>query len=247
MRKPVVDQVFGDNKAPIDVVLVADFADLKDEADAMAERAKDLPKKVKSDADLSFVGSAIADARDLAKRVEGTRMEEGRPLLDATKAINGHFKALVAIVTEAVKPAQDAADAYVREKKAAEEARRKREVEEARRKEEAARAKAESAATPAAAAKAAQEAERYAHAAETAGRGTSAPVKGGGVTASSRGHWTYRLIDYDTVEATLGKLGPFVPREAVLSAIGGYVNSKKAHASIPGIEVFLDTKASFRK
>ena len=219
----------------------------------MAERANRLPKKVKSDADLSLVGTVITDARDLAKRVENTRTEEGRPLLDATKMINEHFKALGTTIAKAIAPAQEAADVYTREKAAAEKARREREAEEARKKEEAAREKAENATTAAAAARAARDVERHAHAAEAAEQAASASTadvvrtRSGGVTATGRTFWNYQITDYPAVQATLGPLGHFLPRADVEKAIRSLVRIQKGGASLPGVKVYEDTKSSFRK
>ena len=253
MRLPVVDQVFGANKPPIDVVLAADYADLVNEANALAERAKGLPKTVKGDDDLSLVGAVVADARELAKLAEGIRLEEGRPLLEATKSVNEFFKGMASRVSDALAPAQKAADIYVREKAAAERARREKEADDARKKEEAARAKAEAAPTAAAAANATRAAERHAIRAETAERSASSSnadlvrTRGGGVTSSARSFWTFRIVNYAAVTATLGPLGPFLPRPDVEKAIRSLVRIQKGGASLPGAEFYEDAKSSFRK
>ena len=75
---PVVDQIFGLNKAPIEEVLRADFALLLDEADALLVAADHLPSKIASEADQISVATYIAKARAFWKNADGQRENEKR-------------------------------------------------------------------------------------------------------------------------------------------------------------------------
>ena len=158
-RKPVVDQIFGDNKAPVATVLDADFAELVQkvaDAEAMCKEANTKPK---NDAEQAALGDKIVDLRRLFARIDGTRTDEKAPILDAGRELDGWFNALKARIEVAVKPLSEGADTYVREKAAAERARQDKIAQDAREKAEAERRKAEQAKTPEAAGNAAARAD----------------------------------------------------------------------------------------
>jgi hypothetical protein len=248
MRLPVVDQVFGANKAPIETVLAADFADLVRDVDALTAAAAAIPTKIGGDADLGKVGQAITDLRGLWKRVDGARADEKAPILDAGKRLDGWFKDLTASIESAAKRLQGAADDYARAKAAEERTRLVEEARKAREKEAAERAKAEAGNV-----RAAGRADQAEARAEEAERGAGAKAadlvrtRTGGVTASAQTVWTFRVDDYPALQASLGPLGPFLAREDVEKAIRSVVRIQKGGTSLPGVAVFEDVKSTFRR
>lgn len=252
-RTPVVDQVFGANKAPMADVLAADFAELVkavSDAEAMCGEANTNPK---NDAEQAALGEKIVDMRRLFARVDGVRAEEKAPILEAGRELDSWFGALKNRIETAVKPLSAGADAYVREKAAEERRRREREAQEARERAEAERAKAEAARSAEAAGKAAGRAEKYdakADAAEAAASASAADLtraKVGGVTTSATEKWTFRFTDYTAAISPLGPLGPYFKREAVEAALISMVRIHKDAAKWPGVEFYPEVKAAFRK
>ena len=135
-RTPVVDQVFGANKAPMLDVLSADFADLRAKIDELTDRLRDAAQKpVKTDEDQAALGSLILDARAILKEADEIRAAEKKPILDAGRDMDGWFKDITASLDRGRAHLQGMADRYAGEKAAAERARRQREAEEARRKQ----------------------------------------------------------------------------------------------------------------
>ena len=248
-HKPVVDQIFGDNKAPIAEVLPKDFAEITKEVETFIANAAKLPKKLKDDTDLGVFGQHVTDLRAIAKRVEGLRTDEGAPLLAATKALNAFFGGLKDRLDAARSTLEAAATDYQRAKDAAERERKRREAEDLRQREEAERAKAETA-TGVAGARAEGRAEQLASQAERAERQANASTadtvrtKVGGVIASATTKWDFEITDYDAID--LNKLRPFLIRADVEKAVRSFVRIQKGSAVIPGVRVFEDVKATFR-
>lgn len=253
MKTPVVEQIFGSNKAPLEEVLAADFGDIEADIAAAEAKAAALPATCSSDADLAAIGNCVADLRSLSKRIDGVRMEEGRPLLEAQRGINDFFKTFAARIDRATAGAQRAADDYNRRKAAEERARREREAAEQRRKEEEARAKAEAARSAAAAARAEGVADLAAFRAERAEQAATASTadlvrtRAAGVTASAKTIWDFRITDYAALSASLGPLGPFIDRASVEKAIRSMVRIQKGATTLPGVEAFEDIQSTFRR
>lgn len=246
-RKPVVDQIFGDNKAPVEEVLAADFADLINRIDAAIGRTGDTPKKVKDEADLAKIGDAILGLKALAKEADETRTVEGRPVLDAQRGINAFFKNLEARISAAVDPLQERADDFARRRQAEAQERARREAEAARQKEEEARQRAETATTAAAAGRAAADAEAYAAQADQAARAaeTGVRMQADGVKAGTRGTWSARIDDYKALD--LNTLKPFIDRKAVEAALNSMARIQKDAFDVPGATAVQSTKTQFRK
>jgi flagellar biosynthesis GTPase FlhF len=251
MRLPIVEQVFGSNKAPITVVLETDFADLTAEVEEAISKAEALPGLVKSEQDLGTIGSCIADIRALAKKLDGVRVEEGRPLLDATKSLNEFFKGLAGRLSDVTEPLQRAADDYARRKAAEERAKREQEAAEARRREEEARRKAEKAKTEDAAILANARVELASANTERAEQEAAVSAadlvrtRTNGVTASAKTEWSFRIANYAAID--LNALRPYLARADVEKAIRSMVRIQKGDTSLPGVEVFEDIKSTFRR
>jgi hypothetical protein len=251
MRTPVIDQIFGSNKAPIDEVLKADFAELREEVANTTRRAFKMPTKIASEDDLSRVGVFISDCKALVKKIDAIRMEEGKPILEAQRGLNDFFKRLSMLVSDNAEPVQRAADDYARRKAAEERARREREAEDARRREEEARIKAEKARSADAAilatAQAQVEADKAERAEAAAGASVAEMVKTrvDGVTASARAEWTFRIEDYDAVD--LNALRPYMARADVEKAIRSMVRIQKGSTTLAGVSVYEDVKSTFRR
>lgn len=252
-RRSVVDQIFGDNKAPLPDVLAADFVDLQAEVSDLLDKAGDLPARVDSDDDQIKVGKWIIDAKDLAHKVDKTRTEEGRPILDAQRGINGFFKAVAEPILRTIEAHQRAADDYVRRKVAEERALAQREAEEARRREEEERQRAEQLKRPDAVARAEGRAEALAAEADAAeeralaSNADLARMRAEGVTSSARAAWTWEFEDKDAAYAPLGALGPFLPEAAVATALNSMARAHKSRARWPGVRFFEKAVASFRR
>lgn len=247
----VIEQIFGSNKAPIGIVLEADFADLRNEVRDAVDRADALPRAIKTDADLGAIGACIADIRALAKRVDAVRVEEGKPLLEATRGLNDFFKGMMGLLSDATEPLQRAADDHARRKAAEERARREQELAEARRREEEARKKAEKAKSEDATILANAKLEMAAADAERAEESVNASAadlvrtRTAGLTASAKTEWAFRITDYNAID--LNTLRPFLARADVEKAIRSVVRIQKGDTAIPGVEVFEDIKSTFRR
>lgn len=252
-RRSVVDQIFGQNKAPLPEVLAADFVDLQAEVADLLDRAGTLPVRVDTDDDQATVGKWIIDAKDLAHKVDRVRTEEGRPILDAQRGINGFFKAVAEPILQAVQAHQRAADDYVQRKAAEERARARREAEEARRREEEELRRAESLKRPDAVARAEGRAEG--HAAEAAAAEERAlasnadltRMRADGVTSTARTTWAWEFADKAALYDSLGPLSPFFSEAAVETAINAMVRAQKGRTALPGVRVFEKAAASFRR
>lgn len=253
MRTPIVEQIFGSNKAPLSVVLENDFTELREEVDRAIAHAETLPRAIKGDADLAAIGTCITDLRALAKKIDGIRMDEGRPILEAQRGINDHFKNLANLLTDASEPLQRAADDHARRKAAEERARAQREAEEARRKAEEERQRAEAARSAEAAAKAEGRAEALEARAERADEAASASAaelvrtRVSGVTASAKTEWSFNITDYQKLIEPFGPLGPFIARAEIEKALRTFVRINKGGARLPGVDFFEDVKSTFRR
>lgn len=253
IRLPVVDQIFGHNKAPVETVLAADFADLIKDVAAVIAAANEAPTAIKNDADLASLGQCILDLKAVSKRVDGQRKEEVDPALAAQRSINAFFGEHIDALGAAAKRLQAAADDYTRRKEAEARAEAQRKAEEARQREEEARRKAEEAASASTAARAEGRAEQHASAAERAEDAASGKAsdlvrtKVGGMTASATTKWDFRIKDSEALRSTLGALGPYFTDDAIEKAVRSLVRVRKGGASLSGVEVFEDTKATFRK
>lgn len=253
-RKPVVDQVFGDNKAPMAEVLAADLAEFRAELDAfvakMREAAKNAPK---TDEDQAALGRVILDARALWSRADGQREADKRPILDAGRELDAYFKDMLAPLVKGREYLQGMADTYTRAKAAEERARKAREAEELAKRAEAERDKAAAAKTATGAANAEARAEtldaRADQAAAAAAASESDLVRSrvGGVTASAKGAWVASITDYQAAIAPLGALGHFLKREAVEAALNSLAKVQKEGAAWPGVIFQQDVKATFRR
>jgi hypothetical protein len=253
-QRPVVDQIFGDNKAPIEAVLSADFSDLKAEVDGLVARMLDAAKsQPKSDEDQAALGKFIIDARDLLKRADQKREVEKKPILDAGRALDAWFRDMLSALLKGRDHLQGMADTYARQKAAEARAKAEREAAEARAKAEEERAKAEAAKTPTGAARAEGRAEALDAKAEAAEGAVSAAdadlvrARVDGVTASATGAWTARIDDYSAAIAPLGTLGIFLKEGDVQSALNSMAKTQKARAAWPGVVFLQETKATFRR
>lgn len=253
-RKQVVDQIFGDNKAPILDVLPVDFADLKADVDRFVEQMREAAKNPpKTDEDQAALGKIIIEARALWGRADGQREAEKRPILDAGRALDGWFKDMLASLVKGRDHLQGMADTYARQKAAEERERARREAEAARAKAEEERLKAEAAKTAAGAARAegrAEALEAKAEAAATAASAADADLvrsRVGGVTASATGAWTARIDDYTKAIEPLGALGGFLKADAIQTALNAMAKTQKGLAKWPGVTFLQETKATFRR
>ncbi|MCA1776110.1 MAG: hypothetical protein LC676_11010 [Loktanella sp.] len=197
-KTPIAEQVFGDNKAPIDDALAADYADAQAMVDDMVRRfEEEAPAEIAGDQDMLAIGAIITDARKLTKQIDAARTREGKPLYDAKRSVDFFFKDMIARLEKAEKVVQERADAYTRRKQAEEREIARRRAEEARQREEDARRRAEESKSAEAGGRAAARAETFSAEADqqtkTATTG-GAKVSGGGVTASARATWTFNTM-----------------------------------------------------
>lgn len=250
---PVVDQIFGLNKAPLDEVLAADFADLKAEAQTLIERATSLPLRITSEADQIKVGTFIAETRAFWKKADGQREDVKRPVLEAGRGIDAFFKAVGNALDEVTGPLQRAMDTFAREAAAAARAKAQREADEARAKADAERARADAAKSAGAAANAEARAENLdakADALDEAAAASTADLtrlKGDGVTISGKEVWTATIIDHTAAIGPLGAIGPYLKREALEAALISMVRIQKAGAAWPGVRFSSDVKTTTRR
>lgn len=251
-RTPVVDQIFGLNKAPLDAVLTADFADLNAEARALIDRAATLPAKITSEAEQIKVGTFVAEARAFWKKADGQREEVKRPVLEAGRGIDAFFKAIGSLLDDATGPLQRAMDTFAREVAAATRAKALRDAQEAQAKADAERQRADGAKTVTGAANAEARAaalDAKADAAlEVAGASTQdlTRLRGGGATVSGREVWGFTIEDYTAAIAPLGALGPYFRRVDLEAALTSMVRIQKGGAAWPGVRFYSDVKVTVR-
>lgn len=248
-RTPISEQIFGQNKAPLDEVLAKDFAELSTALAGEIGKLSALPAKIKGDVDFATVGQAAIRIRALTTRLDTIRKGETEPLFKAQKAIKAHFDALADKLTAAFAPHQRAADDYTRAKAAEDRRRREEEAKKLREQEERERQKAAEAKSIDTAARAEARAETFgaqADALETdrkAADTVRTSVAGGGI-ATATTKWDFTIEDYEVID--LNKLRPFLNRDHVETAIRSMVRVQKGNTSLPGVKVFENTRASFR-
>lgn len=253
-RKAVVDQVFGDNKAPMTDVLTADFAELKAQVDTFVDKMREAAKAPpKTDEEQAALGKVILDARALWNRADGERDREKRPILEAGRELDAFFKDMLASLVKGRDHLQGLADTYARQKAAEERARREREARELAEKAEAERQKVEAAKSSQAAANAEARAEALDSRAEKAAEAAAASeadlvrARAGGVTASAKGVWRATILDYTAAVSPLGAVGPYLKRDAFEAALNSMARIQGAAAVWPGVSFSPDTKATFRR
>ncbi|WP_194094566.1 hypothetical protein [Marivivens aquimaris] len=253
-RKPVADQIFGDNKAPVDVVLNADFAKLKEEVELMEARGKAMPKQITTEEQASKAVDYIADARRLTNKVENVRSTEGKPMLDAKRAVDGFFKALGGSLLDGpIADNDNAVRAFMREQAAKKAAEQRRIQQEADEKARLAREREANAKTPQAAANHAARAEQYEAQADTSAIATAtaseakAKITGTSGSLSSKKVWKFVITDYQACIAPLGALGGFLESAAIEKALGVMVKAQKNNAKWPGVRFYEDIATAVRR
>lgn len=248
IRRPVSEQIFGSNKAPLAEVLKNDFADLAVEVEALVAVLKAGPKVVKSTDHFSSIGALSNAASTLIARLEAVRKAETDPMFRAQKDIKAHFDLMADAIGLALTPLTRAANDYTRAELVRLQQERDEKARKLREQEKALRVKAEGeGATAATAAGKAEALSVRAEELETAlkpGDVLSTCISGGG-TASASSKWTYEITDYDSID--LEKLRPFLSREAVEVALRSVVRIQKGNTSITGVRVFETVQANFKK
>lgn len=253
VRKATADQIFGDNKAPLAIVLGVDFADLQKEIAVLTENARLLDKEVKTEEEQAAIGKMILDIKDLHKKAEGIRETEKRPILDAGRELDKWFKDISAQMLFVNGALQNKADDFARRKVAAERAKAARLAEEERQRAEAERQKADQAKTAQGAANAearAEVAEAKAERLEAASQASAADLaraRVDGVTSTAKGAWVANILDYQAAIAPLGALGHFLKQADVQAALNSMAKVQKAGAQWPGVSFAQEEKASFRR
>ena len=145
----------GHNVAPLDHAddlvrrLELENAELFAEAVKLDEDARKLPKSPSTDEESGTVQDHVVAVKKLRKRIEDLRTTEGRPYLDATKALNALASDYDDPLGELAKTLTERVGIYAKAKAERERAERlererleRERAEEERRKEEAARAEA---------------------------------------------------------------------------------------------------------
>lgn len=252
-RAPVVDQIFGQNKAPIVEVLDADFADMKAKIGALTDEIREAAKNPpKDDEGFGKIGALIVKARGFANRADEIRSAEKAPILEAGRALDSWFKSTLSSLVEQQAELQKLADAYARKKAAEARAKAEREAAEARAKAEAERQRAEAAKSVTAAANAEARAEGLDAKADSLDAKAAASdadlvrARVGNVTSSATGAWVATITDYQAAIAPLGAVGMFLKRDALESALGAMAKTQKHGAAWPGVLFAQETKATFR-
>lgn len=246
-RRTVADQMFGDNKAPADAIIAADFAtEIAALNDAIAAAQKLADKPIKTDDDLTAVGEAMKRVKAAQRVLEDKRSVAKGPILSAGRDVDAAFKAHQVAGNTSLAPLQKNADTYVRAKQAAERERAKREEQEAREREEKARKRMEEAKSAEAAGNAAAAAEQAAAEAAKAAKAqrSTAPVRGSGATVGARTFWDFTIDDPDKID--LNKLRDFLDPAAIEKAVRAVVKIKKGSTRIDGVRVFENSKANIR-
>lgn len=252
-KRSVVDQIFGDNKAPAKDVLQADFSHIITQVDDLVAMAKEANAKPANDTEQAALGEKIIDINRLKNLIDSKRSTEKAPVLEAGRAIDGFFNDLMNRLADEGRRLQHGADDYARRKAAEERARKEREAEEARKRAQAEREKADAAKTATAAGNAEGRAEALDAKAEKLEADASASAadltraRVGGVTTSAKANWTFRIEDYTAAISPLGPLGPYFKKEHLEGALTSMVRIQKQSAVWPGVSFFEETKATFRK
>jgi hypothetical protein len=246
----------GGNSPPLEEVLADTNKALIEEIGPIALRANTLAAEVKNgiktEEQLGKVGELVTDAKALARRIEGRRVEEKKPHLEAGRTVDSFFATYTDRLDRIETAFTSAASAYQRDKVA----KQRREAEEAARKlrdeEERKRQEAEKAKRPETVERKLDEADELAAQADAAeARAASsdhelAKVKTEtGVTAGASKGYTFKITDYEAIP--LDKLRPYIKREEIEKALRSFAKIHKAAASLPGVHFEEEIKASFRR
>lgn len=241
----------GHNKPPLEEVLADQHRPLLGDVDAIAKRAMVLPAKIKSDDDLDATTDVGRDLGKLRKQIDGTRKDEKEPYLEGGRAVDAFFNAQLARVDDILTTLRDRATVWQREKEAEERRRREAEARRLAQEEEAARKRAEAAKRPETVERYEDKAEEIAAQREDAEAAAQADTStihrrqtSSGARSGARKSWTFEITEYEAIP--LDALRPFLRREDIEKAIRSYVGIHKGAASLKGVHVFEDSKATFR-
>lgn len=251
-KKTVVDQVFGDNKAPVLDVLNADYADLTAEANAVLEGLKSVDLKIETKEQAAVATEHLVAAQRLGKKVDGERIDAGRPMLDAKRAVDGWFGALINPVQDEAAKIKRGLDGFVQREaereraKALEEAKKAEELAAKAREREANAKSAEAAGNAAARAEELETAADAAAARSAQAGEMKTSMKTGAASVSSRQVWSASIVDYQAAIGPLGSLGMFLKRDAVQAALDAMAKQQQNGAAWPGVRFTSQARTSIR-
>lgn len=243
----------GHNLATTTDILRDRFAGVMDEAEAIAKRANDAKDgleeaKVSTDAESELLVGIGVDAGKLATRIDKLRTDTTKPLRDEVEETNKFFNAIhdrMKRVKEAFETLVGTYDAAKREaeKRAAAKAAEEAQAEATRKLEEAAQSghSIQGEVILQEAARAEHRAQHLAGQALSAGTG---PTRTGAGTISQRKNWTFRITDTSKID--LNKLRPHFTIDMIEKAIRAHVKANRDTVLLTGVEIYPDTKATFR-
>ncbi len=232
--------------------LSEDHKSLFDSVEAIADRANNGPREIKSGDDLDACGKLVKDAGALWKKADTARKDEKQPYLDAEREVDDFFRDALARLKRIKDAFEGVGTAYQRKvdaekRRAAEEEAQRLRDEESARLAEAAKAAAENRAPIAEVQEAlAEDAGDRAARAEEVAHASAADLTRttttSGITVSASSPWTFEITDYAAIN--LNDLRPYFKREDVEKAIRLAVKQGLRHHI--GINIFQDVKARFR-
>ncbi|CAM5656194.1 hypothetical protein MAUB1S_11411 [Mycolicibacterium aubagnense] len=243
----------GHNLATVTEILKDRFADLMDEAEAIATRANNAKDgleegKVDTDDQSKLLIEIGLDASKLAAKLDKKRLETTQPLRDEVDETNEFFNTIgsrmkrVKSAFESLVGAYDTAKREA-EKRAAAKAAEEAAAEAKRKLDEAAAAghSIESEVILQEAARAEHRAQHLAGQALSAGTG---PTRTDAGTVSQRTNWVFRIKDASKID--LNKLRPHIPIADIEKAIRAHIRANRDTVPLKGVEIYPDTKATFR-
>jgi hypothetical protein len=246
--------VIGGNAAPIPDQLALAYEQLETEvAEALTYAREQLPPSVESDDDVALIATFVKDrVKPTKSRIDAAEELEKRPLMNATDAVRGFFRAKVGRLDKAMEVINKRVTAYNDKKRAAAAAAAAAEAQKRREEEAQARAAAEEARLNADRARAselaaqaqvaaikARDAEKLADAKPAVHTRVKAA---GGATATTTTFWDHEVLDLQAIPPAI--LWPFISDEAKRVAIGAFVRA--GNRELAGVRIFENTRPNYR-
>lgn len=235
--------------------LGAGFEALKAEAEALVEKCARLAGEEITAENSGIIRDALGEEVKLRKKLDNAKGEEKRPHLDANTEIEGRYKPVLSVISDAAKALNRRLTAYIE----AEEKKRREEAERIRKAAEEEQRKAAEAAAALAAAQEpdpfeqfdAEQAKKDAEAAKAradeaaklaAERVRVASAEGNTRATSLKSTWSAEITDAAALVAHYANRQSVI--DAALSLANAEMRNTKGQAQIPGVKAHEERKVA---
>jgi hypothetical protein len=242
----------GGNNPPISDLLTEEYRKLTSDIDAAVASASRAPEVIEDDVILGKFGDLTKILIAHSKTADDSRKAEKQPYLDAGRAVDGFFSALIGKVDAAKSSLLKRSTAYLQKKEAIERAAREAEAKKAADEQAAAMAAAERAQDQGDT-DTALEMLAEASAAETTAAVAAAEARAkpadlvrthgtGGSVSTLKKEWTFTVEDRSKIP--LEQIRPYLAADAVDKAIKAFI--KAGNRELAGVRIFEQPKAMVR-